>query len=94
MSPEQFQQKHYDEKVDVFAYGTLLWEIFAEEVPWDGLEPVDIKSRVISGDDLPKRSPINGPLFNVVRKCRAQDPTKRPSMDLVYKELKTVFYGK
>ena len=51
MSPEQFQQKAYDEKVDVFAFGTVIWEIYANEVPWDGLEGFDIKNRVISGED-------------------------------------------
>ena len=49
MSPEQFQQKHYDEKVDVFAYGTLLWEIFAEEVPWDGLELLYVRKDELLG---------------------------------------------
>ena len=51
MSPEQFEKKAYDEKVDVFAFGTLLWEIYANEVPWDGLEQFDIKNRVIAGED-------------------------------------------
>ena len=42
MAPELFQKKSYDEKVDVFAFGTLLWELVAREVPFDGLEPADI----------------------------------------------------
>jgi len=29
MAPELFQKKGYDEKVDVWAFGTLLWEIYA-----------------------------------------------------------------
>jgi len=63
MSPEQFQQKAYDEKVDVFAYGTLLWEIYANEVPWDGYEPHDIKNKVINGEDLPKKAVIPGTIY-------------------------------
>lgn len=27
MAPELFQKKSYDEKVDVFAFGTMLWEL-------------------------------------------------------------------
>ena len=42
MAPELFQKKGYDEKVDVFAFGTLVWEIYAQELPFDGLEPSDI----------------------------------------------------
>lgn len=43
MAPELFQKRQYDDKVDVFAFGTLLWEIFNREVPYDGLDPIDIK---------------------------------------------------
>lgn len=46
MAPELFQKKSYDEKVDVFAFGTLLWELVARDVPYEGLEPADIKEKV------------------------------------------------
>lgn len=51
MAPELFAKrvniwveilKAYDKGVDLFAYGTLLWEIFAREVPWDCLEMQEI----------------------------------------------------
>lgn len=29
----------YDKGVDLFAFGTLLWELFAREVPYEGLDP-------------------------------------------------------
>jgi hypothetical protein len=28
----------YDETIDVFAFGALLWELVAREVPYDGLD--------------------------------------------------------
>lgn len=46
MAPELFKKKSYDEKVDVFAFGTLLWELVCREVPYDGLDPSDIKDKV------------------------------------------------
>ena len=52
MAPELFQKKSYDEKVDVFAFGTLLWELVCREVPYDGLDPVDIKEKVMSEEVL------------------------------------------
>lgn len=42
MAPELFSKKSYDEKVDVFAYGTLLWELVAREVPFNGWDTPDI----------------------------------------------------
>jgi len=52
MAPELFQKKSYDEKVDVFAFGTLLWELIAREVPYDGLDAVDIKEKVMGEEQL------------------------------------------
>jgi serine/threonine protein kinase len=42
MAPELFQKRAYDQSVDVFAFGCLLWEIINREVPNDGLDPQDI----------------------------------------------------
>lgn len=42
MAPELFLKRSYDQSVDVFAFGSLLWEIINREVPWDGLDPTDI----------------------------------------------------
>ena len=36
MAPELFQKKAYNNKIDIFAFGTLLWEIFKREVPYEG----------------------------------------------------------
>jgi len=42
MAPELFLKRKYDQSVDVFAFGSLLWEIINREVPYDGLDPTDI----------------------------------------------------
>lgn len=35
MAPETFHCEHYDEKVDVYSYGVLLWEILEKKVPYE-----------------------------------------------------------
>ena len=52
MAPELFQKRTYDQSVDVFAFGCLLWEIINREVPNDGLDPQDIATKVIKGERL------------------------------------------
>ena len=52
MAPELFQKRSYDQSVDVFAFGSLLWEIINREVPYDGLEPQDIAAQVVRGEKL------------------------------------------
>ena len=52
MAPELFQKRQYDQSVDVFAFGCLLWEIFNRKVPYDGMDPSDIGQKVIKGEKL------------------------------------------
>lgn len=52
MAPELFQKRQYDESVDIFAYGTLLWELVSREVPYDGLDPADIRYKVEKEEPL------------------------------------------
>lgn len=50
MAPELFAKRRYDEKVDVFAFGTLLWEIIERKVPFDGFDAGEIRAKVESGE--------------------------------------------
>lgn len=52
MAPELFQKRSYDETVDVFAFGALLWELVAREVPYDGLDVSDIRAKVEREEQL------------------------------------------
>lgn len=52
MAPELFQKRGYDGSVDVFAFGSMLWEILTREVPYAGWDAQDIKEAVQKGDRL------------------------------------------
>ena len=52
MAPELFQKRPYDETVDVFAFGALLYELVAREVPYDGLDVSDIRAKVEREENL------------------------------------------
>ena len=60
MAPELFLQKPNSASVDVFAFGVMLNEMWAREVPWDGYLPLDIKDKVVAGGRPP--SPRSMPL--------------------------------
>lgn len=82
MAPEIFQKRAYDEKIDVFAYGTLLWEIFTRKVPFEGLEPADIMQKVLRDDPLSMMG-VPKKLVELINDCRMVDPKKRPSMEKI-----------
>jgi len=46
MAPELFAKKRYNEMVDVFAFGTMVWEVASTEIPHANMDPADIAHRV------------------------------------------------
>jgi serine/threonine protein kinase len=86
MAPEIFQKKSYDRKVDVFAYGTLLWEIFARKVPFEGLEPSDVALRVFKEEGL-SLSGLPKKIASLIQECRSLDPKQRPEFSNIVEVL-------
>lgn len=70
MAPELFQKRSYDEKVDTFAFGTLLWELLARQVPYDGVDPADIRAAVEREEKLKMPNGINNKLAQIINDCR------------------------
>ena len=78
MAPELFQKRQYDETIDVFAFGTMLWELMTREVPYDGLDPNDIRQLVEKGDQLRLPYGLDQRLGQLINDCRATQSAQRP----------------
>ncbi len=46
---ELLDNRSYTKSVDVYAFGILLWEIFAEEIPFNRCDVPEIRNRVLAG---------------------------------------------
>jgi serine/threonine protein kinase len=79
MAPELFMKKGFDEKIDIFAFGTLMWEILVRKIPYEGYEAVEIRNKVLADEKIviPKTLPSH--LADIIHLSRSNDPTKRPS---------------
>ena len=56
MGPEQMLHQQYSKMSDVFAFGVLMYEIFAGKEPWEGLANTAACHKVLSGERLPAPS--------------------------------------
>ena len=81
MAPELFDRKFYDDKVDVFAFGTVLWEIYTQKVPYSNCDAMEIKQKVIKGEELICSSIVPKQIANLIQKCRSVKASDRPSFE-------------
>ena len=79
MAPELFDRKYYDEKIDVFAFGTVVWEIYTQKIPYFNCEALEIKQKVTKGEELFCSSIVPKQIASLIEKCRRVKPTERPS---------------
>ncbi len=91
MSPEQARGLEVDPRSDLFALGSLLYQMLAGEAPFRGPTLLDSLQRVVSFDPpslAEKRVDVPPALADLVGRLLAKDPAQRPqSARLVVAEL-------
>ncbi len=94
MAPEIARRKATDQRVDIFAYGASMYEMFAFELPWprgaDGLAAMS--HGVLDIPPLSGHCPwIHPDIEAVIVDCLASEPDKRPrSMDSLVNRLRRI----
>eukprot|EP00747_Dinoflagellata_sp_TGD_P165726 gnl/TRDRNA2_/TRDRNA2_187440_c0_seq1.p1 gnl/TRDRNA2_/TRDRNA2_187440_c0~~gnl/TRDRNA2_/TRDRNA2_187440_c0_seq1.p1 ORF type:complete len:389 (-),score=62.53 gnl/TRDRNA2_/TRDRNA2_187440_c0_seq1:104-1138(-) len=95
MAPEVLGGFGYDEKVDVYSYAIVLYELICRRVPFDGtgLEPVSVAVAVSRGcrpelRHVPSSCPVD--LRKLMERCWAHAPVARPPFDAILEVLKTL----
>jgi hypothetical protein len=60
-----FSKKSYDQSVDIFALGTLIYEVYTGEIPYNGLDPADIKDKLMKDCRLPNKGDITRNILDI-----------------------------
>ena len=99
MAPEVAKDMDYNESVDVYSFGILLWEICAAEKPFYGYGSGKHMQQVVLGGERPKMDgshtahwPSN--LQLLMKKCWSQDVHMRPSFTAIKQILRDILAGK
>jgi serine/threonine protein kinase len=95
MAPEVLSGNSYNEKVDVYSFAIVLYELLCRWIPFEGcgLEPVSIALAVTSGrrPDLRYAPPDCPPsLCRIMKSCWMHCPSQRPTFDAALGMLKEV----
>jgi len=93
MAPEVVAGDAYDEKVDVYSFGMIMFEVICQEVPFEEEDPSTVVSMVGMGqrpdpEAIPPDCP--GALRSLMEECWAHDPKSRPVFDVVLPRVKEV----
>ena len=84
---------------DIYSYGLVLYELYGEEEPFDGLNVHQLRTHVGFGSKIPNMDSIEGScdhrVTELMRDCWQRDPAKRPPVTRIRDELKAIpFSGK
>ena len=91
MAPEVVLSNPYTEKVDVYSFGIILWQLASEATPFKGFTRDDFIAKVIVGNERPKidKSWPNG-FTSIIVSCWHKDPLQRPSFQDITFQLQSL----
>lgn len=88
MAPEALRESACSEKVDIWSFGVVLWELLTCEVPYNGMEQSAIMYLVGIGQltpPIPSSCPDGFKL--IMQMCWKMNPRERPSFKLICNHL-------
>ncbi|KAK0424600.1 hypothetical protein QR680_008745 [Steinernema hermaphroditum] len=88
MAPEYIRGEHCTEKVDVWSFGVVFWEVMTQQRPYYGIESQAVMFKVGRGElqlHIPSTSPQAASL--IMKQCWSQTPMHRPSFKYIISQL-------
>lgn len=97
MAPELLKEKAtYTNKIDIYAYGILLWEMATSFTPYSGMDGTTIIQQVLMNDIRPPLPfNLNPSIKTLITQCWDRNPDNRPTFDdiLIYFRSGSVFFN-
>lgn len=93
MAPELIVGGKYGNKVDVFAYAIIAYEVVSGRIPYAELKvnAYQFQHKICSGYRPLRVSSITDKMWSLLEKCWDNDPINRPTFQEIYTSLSTDF---
>lgn len=81
VAPELLKDEQYTEKVDVYAFAFVVFEVLTKQIPWPQIQNMDELIDTVCRDEKRPKLPGDIPqsLVDLMNLCWAPDPLKRPN---------------
>eukprot|EP00850_Spirogloea_muscicola_P013107 SM000087S23389 [mRNA] locus=s87:479195:485097:+ [translate_table: standard] len=90
MAPEVLRNDPSDEMSDVYSFGVILWELATKQVPWEGLNSMQVVGAVgFMERALPIPSDMEPNIATLIERCCKRDPKERPP----FQEISAILKG-
>ena len=90
MAPEVVKHKPYNEKVDIYSFGMILWELSTGNVPFDSMTRETYMEKVVNGGFRPNLKGIHPAMAELISRCWDSDFLCRPSSKEIIAKLYTM----
>ncbi|KAJ8012765.1 hypothetical protein DPEC_G00046270 [Dallia pectoralis] len=91
MAPEVIQSRPVSETCDTYSYGVVLWEMLTREIPFKGLEGLQVAWLVVEKSErltIPSSCPQS--FAELMRKCWLTEPKERPMFKQIIATLESM----